>query len=217
MKCDEEKDRWTAPAGTVDIWWRGPKHGALALLMAHLLVQSHEWRRRRIRILCTLPLKGDSKNMDMELREILETARIEADVQVFITDDPHWEIAKQTGESNTRNPNLCLLKMVGEAEGTEDIGNVLIVELLAAQYLCIGDTKRIPLSHNPGLDISHKGLFFHGMTVCEGISIEKDVSEYGAPLEPRKHIPEKPFFRAEIAASGKAGANTGRTEIMAQV
>ena len=99
VKCDEEKDRWLAPAGTVDIWWRGPKHGTLALLLAHLLVQSHEWRRRRIRILCTLPPKGDAENMAAELRELLETARIEATVHVFTTDDPLWEIAKQTGES----------------------------------------------------------------------------------------------------------------------
>lgn len=116
VKCDEEKDRWTAPAGTVDIWWHGPKHGVLALLMAHLLVQSHEWRRRRIRILCTLPLKGDSENMDLELREILESARIEADVQVFITDDPHWEIAKQTGESAVLFSDFTPPEKDGESE-----------------------------------------------------------------------------------------------------
>ncbi len=37
--------------------------------------------------------------MAAELRELLETARIEATVHVFTTDDPLWEIAKQTGES----------------------------------------------------------------------------------------------------------------------
>ncbi len=99
VKCDEEKERWEAPAGSVDIWWRGPQHGVLSLLLAHLLVQSHEWRRRQIRILCTLPPKADTGNMAQELREILETARIDADVHVFITDDPLWEIAKQTGQS----------------------------------------------------------------------------------------------------------------------
>jgi uncharacterized membrane protein len=99
VKCDEEKERWEAPAGSVDIWWRGPKHGALSLLLAHLLIQSHEWRRRQIRILCTVPPKADSENMALELRELLDTARIAASVHVFITNDPLWEIAKQTGES----------------------------------------------------------------------------------------------------------------------
>ena len=99
IKCDEDKERWVAPAGSVDIWWRGSEHGTLALLLAHLLIQSHEWRRRQIRILCTMPPKADSENMALELRELLDTARIEASVHVFITDDPLWEIAKQTGES----------------------------------------------------------------------------------------------------------------------
>jgi amino acid transporter len=99
VKCDEEKERWVAPAGSVDIWWRGPEHGALSLLLAHLLVQSHEWRRRPIRILCTVPPKADSDNMALELRALLDTARIDASVHVFITNDPLWEIAKQTGQS----------------------------------------------------------------------------------------------------------------------
>jgi hypothetical protein len=99
VNCDEERDRWLAPSGSVDIWWRGPEHGVLALVLAHLLIHSHEWRRRSIRILCTLPPKADSENMTLELQELLKTARIEAGVHVFITDDPVWEIAKQTGES----------------------------------------------------------------------------------------------------------------------
>ena len=52
-----------------------------------------------IRILCTVPPKADSENMALELRELLDTARIAASVHVFITNDPLWEIAKQTGES----------------------------------------------------------------------------------------------------------------------
>ncbi len=99
VKCDEEKERWLAPPGTVDIWWRGQKHGALSLLLAHLLIQSHEWRHRRIRILCTVPPKADAENMALELRELLDAARIKADVHVFITNDPLWEITKQTGAS----------------------------------------------------------------------------------------------------------------------
>lgn len=99
VKCNEEEERWTAPEGSVDIWWRGPKHGALSLLLAHLLIQSHEWRRRKIRLLCTVPPKADSENLALELRDMLNTARIEAGVHVFITDDPLWEIAKQTGNS----------------------------------------------------------------------------------------------------------------------
>jgi len=55
------------------------------------------------------------------------------------------------------------------------------------------------------------------MAVFKGITIEKDVSENGPPLKPSKDIPEKLFLRAEIAAAWKSRANTGRTEIVAQV
>jgi hypothetical protein len=37
--------------------------------------------------------------MAHELRELLDAARIEASVHVFMTNDPMWEIAKQTGNS----------------------------------------------------------------------------------------------------------------------
>ena len=87
------------PGGLGGYLWRRQQHGALALLLAHLLIQCDEWRRRQIRILCTLPPKADSENMTLELLEILDTAHIEASAHVYITDDPHWEIAKQTGDS----------------------------------------------------------------------------------------------------------------------
>ena len=99
VKCNEERERWEAPPGSVDIWWRGPRHGSLALLLAYLLKQNPEWRRRPLRILSTLPLKADKANQARELEELLATARIEAEVVVFITDDPLWEVAKQTGNS----------------------------------------------------------------------------------------------------------------------
>ena len=97
VRCNEERERWEAPAGSVDVWWRGPRHGSLALLLAHLLKQNPEWRRRPLRILSTLPPKADTANQKRELEALLLAARIEASVEVFITDDPLWEITKQTG------------------------------------------------------------------------------------------------------------------------
>jgi len=99
VKCNEERERWEAPPGSVDIWWRGPRHGSLALLLAYLLKQNPGWRHRPLRILSTLPPKADTANQARELEELLATARIEADVKVFIADDPLWEITKQTGNS----------------------------------------------------------------------------------------------------------------------
>ena len=129
VKCDEEKERWVAPEGSVDIWWRGPKHGSLALLLAHLLIQSHEWRRRQIRILCTVPPKADSENMALELRALLETARIEADVHVFISADPLWEIAKQTGESAVLFADFTPPEEGEEAEFINSIESLLQIPI----------------------------------------------------------------------------------------
>lgn len=129
VKCDEEKERWVAPAGSVDIWWRGPKHGALALLLAHLLIQSHEWRRRKIRILRTVPPKADTENMALELRELLDTARIEASVHVFITNDPLWEIAKQTGASAVLFTDFIPPEEGDESEFIDSIANLMRIPI----------------------------------------------------------------------------------------
>ena len=99
VRCDEERELWTVPEGSVDVWWRGHRHGALSVLLAHLMKQNPMWRRKPIRLLCTPPPKADTENLAREIRELLERARIDAVVQVFITNDPLWEIAKQTGES----------------------------------------------------------------------------------------------------------------------
>jgi len=83
----------------VDVWWQGRRHGSLSLVLAHLLKQNPDWRRRPLRVLSTLPLKADKENLYRELKEMLEASRIDAEVRVFLTDDPVFEIAKQTGTS----------------------------------------------------------------------------------------------------------------------
>ena len=57
--------------------------------------------------------------------------------------------------------------MIGDAEGTEDIGIILSFELLAPQYLCIADSKGIPLDHQSRLEISHKGRYVVALAAGE--------------------------------------------------
>ena len=141
VKCDEEKERWSAPAGSVDIWWRGPEHGALSILLAHLLVQSHEWRRRPIRVLCTVPPKADAENMALELRELLDTARIEASVHVFITNDPLWEIAKQTGDSAVLFTDFTPPEEGRETEFTESTAGLMQIPIEVILVFNSGDVS----------------------------------------------------------------------------
>lgn len=59
LRCEEEdQDPWIAPPGSVDVWWRGKKNGALMLLLAHLLIQNTAWRTRNIRLLRVIPAEA---------------------------------------------------------------------------------------------------------------------------------------------------------------
>ncbi|MFH1998335.1 MAG: hypothetical protein ABIK28_01580 [Planctomycetota bacterium] len=50
-------------------------------------------------MLCTLPPKADAENHSRELQALLDASRIEAEIHVFTTSDPLWEIAKETGNT----------------------------------------------------------------------------------------------------------------------
>ncbi|MFQ5844964.1 MAG: amino acid permease, partial [Planctomycetota bacterium] len=52
LRCADEVDnRWRAPPGPIDVWWRGRANGQLMLLLAHLLAQNAAWRGCRLRLL----------------------------------------------------------------------------------------------------------------------------------------------------------------------
>jgi len=116
VKCDDERERWDPPEGSVDVWWQGRRHGSLSLLLAHLLKQNPVWRHRPLRVLSTLPPKADEENLSRELVEMLEASRIDAEIHVFLTDDPVFEIAKQTGESAVLFTEFTPPEEVEEAE-----------------------------------------------------------------------------------------------------
>jgi len=67
--------------------------------------------------------------MALELRALLETARIEADVHVFISADPLWEIAKQTGESAVLFADFTPPEEGEEAEFINSIESLLQIPI----------------------------------------------------------------------------------------
>ena len=97
--CEEDDDRWVAPAGVINIWWGGSKRAGLKLLLAYLLKQNEEWRNHPLRLLHTVPLKADRANAARELRETLDLARIQADVMVLETDNPMDALRSELGDS----------------------------------------------------------------------------------------------------------------------
>ncbi len=74
------------PPGAITIWWTNDTNGALMLLLAFLLRKNPEWRAKPLRILRTLPPKGDAASVAREMREMLVSARIEAELVVLPTE-----------------------------------------------------------------------------------------------------------------------------------
>jgi len=87
LNC-KQKESWEHPDGAINIWWTDPKNGAMMLLMAHLLKGNREWRDNPLRILRPVALKADVENVELELMEILQGGRIDAEIVVLPTDKP---------------------------------------------------------------------------------------------------------------------------------
>lgn len=86
--CEEDRDALLIPSGAINIWWTDPKNGALMLLLAFLLRQNRQWRRHPLRILRPVPLKADVENVTREMKELLDTSRITAEIVVLPTAEP---------------------------------------------------------------------------------------------------------------------------------
>ncbi|WP_016955390.1 amino acid permease [Catenovulum agarivorans] len=97
--CVEERQSWEPPQGRIDILWKGEKHGALMLLLGHLLKRNPEWRTRQLRILATLPTGRPADKYQKGIEDLLNIARIDASVHVFSGDNDDVIIAKRTGNT----------------------------------------------------------------------------------------------------------------------
>ncbi len=73
--------------GAINIWWSNERDASLLLLLAYLLKKNSEWRTRPIRILRPVPLKADVMSISAAMHEMLEGARIEAEVVILPCSD----------------------------------------------------------------------------------------------------------------------------------
>jgi amino acid transporter len=88
VKCRQKEGSWNIPSGAINIWWNDPANGPLMLMMGFLLRENLEWRDCPLRVLRTVPVNADTKNVDLEMNKILSDARINAEVVVLPTYDP---------------------------------------------------------------------------------------------------------------------------------
>lgn len=75
-------------SGTVDLWWRGMQNFSMMLILAHMLLSDPRWQGASLRIIRVTRCDEDVSMLDQEMKEILDSARIEADTRTIYTDEP---------------------------------------------------------------------------------------------------------------------------------
>ena len=81
---DDRPLQWTAPPGPIDVWWRGRRNGALMLLLAHLLHQNPEWRRKPIRVLRVVSSDEAVGDVTAHIEELAAQSRITVEPVVVV-------------------------------------------------------------------------------------------------------------------------------------
>ncbi len=84
---DEEADPWAVPKGTIDIWWRGERNGALMLLLAHLLRSNPTWRGSSIRLIRMISSEAGIDEVTQHLESLILQSRIQAEIKVLVAED----------------------------------------------------------------------------------------------------------------------------------
>jgi hypothetical protein len=70
---------------TIDVWWRGKQqNGDLMLLLAHLLIQNHGWRRAEIVLRTIVQSKRERQPMAKKLDELISDVRIKSRAEVLV-------------------------------------------------------------------------------------------------------------------------------------
>ncbi len=95
--ADESKpttvdQHWLVPSGTIDVWWRGMKNGALMMLLAHMLHKNNEWRSNRIRLMRVVENAEAESEVHAHLVGLSASARIECDVRVIVSQAPPADV-----------------------------------------------------------------------------------------------------------------------------
>jgi amino acid transporter len=87
VKSEIKLEPWEAPDGEIHVWWHGRKNGTLMLLLAHLLRQNDEFRRRKIRLIHVIPEQAGRDQAREHLVQLTEKARIEADPMIIVSEN----------------------------------------------------------------------------------------------------------------------------------
>jgi amino acid transporter len=87
VKSEIELEPWEAPSGEIHIWWHGRRNGPLMLLLAHLLTQNDEFRRRKTRLIHVIPEEAGRAQAREHLVQMTERARIEVEPMIVVSEN----------------------------------------------------------------------------------------------------------------------------------
>lgn len=82
--AESVEDPWSAPEGSIDVYWRGKDNGPLMLLLAHLLTLNTQWRGRELRLIRVIPAEAGREEVTRHLEELIDTSRIQATPVVVV-------------------------------------------------------------------------------------------------------------------------------------
>lgn len=84
----------------VDIWWRGQENGHLMAILAHLLINNHQWRGTRVRVLRHIGDETLREEASAELHRLREAARVDFEVVVVADDLPSVDVIhRESGDA----------------------------------------------------------------------------------------------------------------------
>jgi amino acid transporter len=87
VKSEVEFDAWEAPSGEIHIWWHGRRNGPLMLLLAHLLTQNDEFRRRKTRLIHVIPEESGREQAQDHLAQMAERARMVFEPMIVVSEN----------------------------------------------------------------------------------------------------------------------------------
>ena len=93
------------PNPRVDVWWRGRENGYLMLILTHLLTGNWEWARGTARVLRMVDNEAGSEPARQALEELVDQARIEADVEIVASEGPFRDALR----ANSVDADLILM------------------------------------------------------------------------------------------------------------
>jgi len=87
VKSEVEFDAWEAPPGEIHVWWHGRRNGPLMLLLAHLLTQNDEFRRRKTRLIHVIPEEAGREQAQTHLAQMAERARMTFEPMIVVSEN----------------------------------------------------------------------------------------------------------------------------------